>query len=99
MKLTKLSEKILKYMVSEYYKTNIDHFKFDKLKSKFPTYSDDFISKAIYLLKNEEFVNVISADNVAYLTILLPTGIQHIDHNTFFKKIINWLKEVKNLIH
>jgi len=98
MKLTKLSKKILKYIVTEYYKTDIDHFCFAKLKRKFPSYSDDFISKAVYLLKNDGFVNVISADNVAYLTILLPTGIQHIDNNTFFKKIINWLKEIKNLI-
>lgn len=97
MKMIKLSEKILKFMVTQYKNKGTECFSFNSLKSAFPDNSDDFLSKAIYLLQDDGFVRVMSADNVAYLSTLLPKGIRHCEENTILKKWYAVLKEIKTL--
>lgn len=48
MKITKLSEKLLKYMVTEYKNHGTDMFSFETFKELYQNETDDFISKALY---------------------------------------------------
>lgn len=98
MKLINLSEKILKYMVESYAANGADFFSFDAIKKIFTGYSDDYLSKAIYILQDDGFVFVYDADNIAYSTQLLPNGIRQCQDNTILKKGYSLLKEIRSLL-
>lgn len=98
MKISKLSKKILKYMVEEYVSSNIEWFSFDTIKTKFSEQSDEHLNNAIYYLQDNKFVSVISADDVAYMTKLLPYGICHHQEDTILKRCYSVLKELRNLL-
>lgn len=98
MKLTKLSGKLLKFMVSQYKKTGKDIFSFADFKSQFSNYSDDFLSNALYALEHKGYVSVSPGDDVAYSTTLLCDGITAVEENTWFTKALSLLKAVKTLL-
>ncbi len=98
MKIVSLSEKILKYMVKEFISANTDTFFFSDIKEKFPGYTDEYLSDALYLLQNDGFTAVRSADDVAYISTLLPDGIRNCEENTLLKKGYGLLKEIKTLL-
>ncbi|TKI95065.1 lactate permease [Bacillus wiedmannii] len=96
MKMTKLSEKLLKYMVVEYKNHGTDMFSFETFKDLHPNETDDFISKALYRLRDEDLVSVYAADNVAYNTVLLPQGIAYCEENNFLKNGYKIVKEARS---
>ena len=98
MKLISLSEKLLKLMVTEYKKNGTTHFDFKYFKEQYPDETDDFISNAIYALQDDNFVSVLRADNVAYMSTLNPSGIVSCEENTLLKKGYSIIKEIKSLI-
>lgn len=85
-------------MVSEYKKHGKDSFEFQTFKTLYPEETDDFISKALYLLKNENLVTILSADDVASETTLNPIGIANVEENTMIKKGYAAIKEIKSLL-
>ena len=98
MKMVSLSEQILKYMVKEFVSTDTYIFYFGDIKEKFPGYTDEYLTKAIYLLEHDGFVQVNPADDVAYTSELLPNGIRNCEENTMLKKGYGLLKEIKSLL-
>ena len=60
-------------------------FSFETFKELYQNETDDFISKALYRLRDEDLVSVYAADNVAYNTVLLPQGIAYCEENNFLK--------------
>lgn len=98
MKLINLSEKLLRYMVSEYKKHGKQYFQLETFKMLYPEETDDFISKALYLLAHDGLVSVLSADDVASETALNPLGIANVEENTMIKKGYTAIKEIKSLL-
>ena len=98
MKMVSLAEQILKYMVKEFASANTDIFSFSDIKEKFPGYTDEYLTKAIYLLEYDGFVYVSPSDDVAYTSYLLPDGIRNCEENTLLKKGYGLLKEIKTLL-
>lgn len=98
MKLISLSEKFLKLMVVDYKESGKDHFEFEYFKDRYPNETDDSISKALYLLEDENLVSILTADNVAYMTRLNPRGIANCEENSMLKQGYLLIKEIKSLI-
>lgn len=98
MKTTDLANKLLKYMVSKYHKAEKTVFYFDEFKQQFPKCSVTQLNQALYMLEAESCVSVMPADNVAYLTTLLPTGISQCEHNTKGAKFYRFLVELWNVL-
>lgn len=96
MKLTKLSNELLKYMLKCYSENSKGTFSFSEFKSLYPDLSDEFLSDALYLLQSDGFVKTLSADNVAYHTALLLDAIRNAEENTFLKKGYTVLKEIRS---
>ena len=95
MKLSHLSSEFLKYMVESYSETHKCTFSFKLFKDLHPEQDDDFISDALYLLQHDGLVKVFSADNVAYMTTLLPNAIRDVEDDTLLKKGYILLKEIR----
>ncbi|AIW83122.1 lactate permease [Bacillus mycoides] len=98
MKLINLSEKLLRHMVTVHKKQGVDIFTFEQLKVLHPNETDDFISKAIYTLKNDGFVTVFIAEGRPQRIVLLPNGIINCEENTLLKRGYKTLKEIKSWI-
>lgn len=98
MKLASLSEKLLKHMVKEYKSTGKDLFSLEVFKKLCPSETDDYLSKALYLLQSDDLVKVFTAENVADSTVLKPNGIRNADENTLLKKGYLTIKEIKSWI-
>lgn len=98
MKMTKLSEKLLRYMVTEYKKHGTDIFSFEKFQELCHEESEKSISKALYHLQKSDFVSIRNADDVPYMTTLLSSGIAHCEENTLFKRGYKNAKEIKSWI-
>ena len=98
MKLSHLSSEFLKYMVKSYSGDHKRMFSFNTFKEMHPDLDDEFISDALYLLQNDGLVIVHSADNVAYMTTLLPNAVRDIEEDTFIKKGYLFLKEIKSFL-
>lgn len=96
MKLIKLSDELLKFMVKSYHSTHKRVFTFPTFKELYPEFDDAFISDALYLLKDDGFVAVLSANNVAHTTTLLPSAIRNVEENTFIKRGYESLKEIRS---
>ena len=96
MKLSKLSNDLLRYMAKSYAYNHKRIFAFSTFKSLYPELDDSFISDALYLLKDDGFVSIFSADNVAYTTTLLPSAIRDVEEDTFIKKGYTVLKEIRS---
>ena len=94
MKLIKLSNELLKYMVKSYFDNHIKTCSFSTCKSLYPKIDDSFISDALYLLKNDGFVSIFPADDVAYITSLKLDAIRNSEEDTFLKKGYTVLKEL-----
>lgn len=96
MKLSKLSNDLLRYMAKSYADDHNRTFSFSTFKSLYPDLDDSFISDALYLLKHDGFVSVFSADNVAYITTLLPSAIRDVEEDTLIKKGYTAIKEIRS---
>lgn len=73
-------------------------FSMETIEKQFPGYKTDYLSKIMYSLQNDGFVEVIPADNCAYVSELLVDGIIHCEENTLLKKGYSVLKELKTLL-
>ena len=71
-------------------------FSFETFKELYQNETDDFISKALYRLRDEDLVSVYAADNVAYNTVLLPQGIAYCEENNFLKTGYKFAKEARS---
>lgn len=94
MKLTALANEYLKFMAKSYSETHKRTFSFQQFKELHPELDNRFISDALYLLESDALVSVFPADNVAYLTTLLPTAIRQYEENTLLKKGYTCIKEI-----
>lgn len=95
MKLIKLSNEFLKFMVVSYHDTHRKVFIFDDFKALHPDFDNDFISDALYLLQADGFVKVLSADNIAYQISLDLSAVRNAEKNTLVKKGYVFLKELR----
>lgn len=98
MKLITLSNNLLKHMVRSYSENHEKLFYFDQFKTLYPDLEDDFISDALYLLQHDGFIQVQSADDVAYYTVLKVNAVRDAEENTFLKKGYTVLKEIRSWI-
>ncbi|MEB4814614.1 lactate permease [Bacillus thuringiensis] len=98
MKMTKLSEKLLKHMVTEYKKHETDMFSFEKFQELCQEESEKTISKALYHLEEKDFVSIYKSDDIPYMTTLLSTGIAYREEDTLLKKGYKTVKEIKSLL-
>ena len=85
-------------MVTDYKENSNETFNFETFRNLYPEETDDFISKALYLLEQDNMVSVLSADDVAYNTALKPLAIVNVEENTLFKKGYTVIKEIKSLL-
>lgn len=98
MKLTKLSNEFLEYMVKAYHDTHNKGFGFAQFKELHPDFDDEFISDALYLLQKDGFVSVFPADNIAYMVSLDVSAVRNAEENTLLKKGYDFAKEIKSWI-
>lgn len=96
MKLSKLSNRLLKFMVKSYSVNHNCSFSFDSFQMLYPELDHQLISDALYLLETQEYVSIFRADGVAYMTTLLPNAILKVENETFFNKCYNFLKELRS---
>ena len=96
MKLTKLSNELLGYMVKTYRATHNKGFDFTQFKNLHPNLDDEFISDALYLLQEKGFVQVSPFDGKAYFTCLDVSAIDNAENNSAFKKFYQLAKEIKS---
>lgn len=97
IKIVTLSEKILKFIVTEYKETGKPNFSFDNIKNKF-NITDNMLINAISLLEEDGFLKIFYADNIPYTIILLPDGIRNCEENSWIKKGYSLIKEIKTLL-
>lgn len=98
MKLISLSEKLLKYMVTEYKNHGQEMFFSDTFKALCSDETECFISKALYLLQDNKFVSIFPVNDVPLVTTLRPNIIANCEENTMLKKGYTAIKEIKSLI-
>lgn len=96
MKLSHLSSELLKFMVESYSQNHNSTFSIDAFRDLYPDLDDDFISDALYLLRDDGLVNVLRSDGVADITTILPVAIRDMEEDTFFKKGYKYLKEIRS---
>ena len=94
MKLTALANEFLKFMAKTYSETHNRNISFEQFQELYPNYDKNFISDALYLLEADGLVSIFPADNVAYLTTLLPTAIRQYEENTLLRKGYSCIKEI-----
>ncbi len=99
MKISKLSNKILKKMVKNYIKTGLETLSFEDACSMFPDVPEHLVNSSLTKLNNDNLINVQYADDVAYLSVLNIDGIIYTEENTLIKKGYNTIKEIKNLLN
>ena len=98
MKITKLADKLLLWFVKELKDSGKQFFDFDYIQQAFQDYPEESLIQAIYLLKNDGFVNTLNADDMPSITTVLPTAIRQVEENTLLKKGYNLAKQIKDLI-
>ncbi|MEN3132540.1 lactate permease [Bacillus albus] len=98
MKMIKLSEKLLKYMVTEYKKHETDSFSFDEFQELYPDETEKSISKALYHLQEHDLVSILTGGDIPFRTNLLTSGIAYCENNTLLKKGYQTAKEIKSWI-
>ncbi len=98
MKLDKLANKILSACVKNYYNTGQTSFCAKDIISWFPDQDAEIIYSAIRLLGRNKQLNVNYADNNPCEIQLLETAIQEYDQDTMFKKSLNAIKTIKELL-
>ena len=99
MKLNKLANLYLEYMVKEFSKTNKTTFTdWNMFLSLQPNETEDHIHNAFSKLKNDGLVNIFYADNIPYSVTLLTDAILEVEENTKLKQVYEFLKEVKDWI-
>jgi hypothetical protein len=98
LKITKLANKLLLWFVKEFKDTNKQFYDFENIRHAFPDHSEESLIQAIYLLKNNGFVNTLDADDIPYITTVLPDAIRQVEENTLLKKGYNFVKKITDLI-
>lgn len=64
----------------------------------FPKESNESISAALYLLKEDGCVSIQPGDGLAYMTTLSPDGIRKSQENTVLKMGYSFFKEILDLV-
>ncbi len=85
-------------MVKQYIEKERDSFALEEFQNQAPDCSESFISKALELLKTENYVSILRAEGVALFTALTAEGIKFSQSNTFLKKTHETIKELRSLI-
>ncbi len=98
MKLLALSEKILKFLVVRYKETEKELTSFEVIQEAFPDINEDFLTKALYSLKNDGLVTVFGADNGIYTVTILSQAIIEIEEDTLLRKGYTVVKEIRSLL-
>ena len=96
MKLIKLSNEYLKFMIKSYHDDHIRSFTFDQFKSLHSELDDNFISDALYKLRSDGLIFISSYDNVPLLVNLKVSAITNMEEDTLLKKGYNVIKEIKS---
>lgn len=98
MNITKLANNILLWFVKEFKSSNKESFDFENVRHAFPDHSEENLIQAIYLLESDGFVNIFNADDIPYITTILPDAIRHVEESTLLKKGYNFVKKITDLI-
>ncbi len=98
MKLQKMADIVLKEMAKSYAESGREAFHIDYFKNLFPNESDDYISKALYLLCDDELITIQPGDGKAYMAFISVKGIRTCQENTLLKKGYQCIKEIRQLI-
>lgn len=98
MKIIHLSQKLLKYMASEYKNTFAETFDFDILQAQFPDVPRELLNQSLIALRKDGLVDIFFADDIAYTTFLNVDGIREIEENTLLKKGYDLIKEIRSLL-
>lgn len=96
MKINKISNKLLKYMVSCFHENGKDCFNFIDIKNTFHKVKEHELIASIYNLKSNHLVSVSSYDNEPSIIILNVKAISKLDEDTLMKKGYNLAKEIKS---
>ncbi len=98
MKLTKLADKYLSYMGQCYFKSRKKIFDWEELRTQFPDEDEEFICDAMRLLKGENLITILWADNVAYQVTLNASAITNAENYPRLKKLYEIVKELRSWI-
>ena len=98
MKLSKLSNEYLSFMIKEYSKNHNKIFGWSTLKSLFPDENDDFICDALRVLSKDGLVHNNWADDIVYNCELDVIAIINAETNNTLKKTYKILKEIREWI-
>lgn len=96
MKLSELSNKLLRYMAKSYADTHKRFFGLSNFQSLYPELDVDFISDALKLLKCDGFISIFYSDNLPCEIELLPLAIHNAEEDTMIKKGYTVLKEIRS---
>ena len=96
MKLSELSNKLLRYMAKSYADTHKRCFGLSDFQALYPELDKEFISDALKLLENDGFISMFCADNYPCEIELLPLAIRNAEENTMLKKGYTVLKEIRS---
>lgn len=98
MKITSLSNKLLKYMAIEYSKTGKDVFQFEEIQNKFPDENPTYLNLALQCMADDDLLVSKYYDNKLAFVILKIKIIVKMDENTLIKKGYKFIKEIKSFI-
>lgn len=93
MKLTKLSEQILKFIS----KSDMEVFGFSDFTEFFSDVDANSIKSSIDILVDNGYVSAFYADNIPFSTSILPKGIEYVEKNNLLNKVYNVVKEINSL--
>lgn len=96
MKLSKLRDEILKFLLKSYSENDNRTFSFDILVEKFSDSSEGRINDACISLSKDGLIHVVWADNVASIIFLDVQAIIANDEETWIKKGYNIFKEIRS---
>lgn len=96
MKLIKLSNKLLKYMVSEYHETSKELFMISDFQDAFSEAAPEHISGALRMLEDDGFILLRSFDGQIYSISLHMSAVRSVEESTLFSKFYKFLKEVRS---
>lgn len=98
MKTVKLAGKILKQAALNYKNNNDKSIILDNLLNDFPESNKQQLIDALVMLKDDDFVSILWADNIPYIVSLNVQGIKNAEVDTLFKKGYDLFKDILDII-
>lgn len=97
LKLTKLANFYLQYMINEYYKTHNRTFtNWEEMVLMFPNEDEKIICDAFIKLNDDGLIKIFWASNIPYGISLNINAIVEAEQNTRLRKTYACLKELKS---